>query len=81
MIKTAILAQKRQIDDKAFLEVLGDEGQSLTFQLSYIVSLVGTGEELPGNLLVLVSTSGLAMVKFLRAGPCRIMIGDNKAHK
>ena len=70
------MAQKRQIDDKPILQVLGDEGQSLTFQLSYIVSLVGTGEELRGNLLILVSTSDLAMVKFLRAGPCRIMIGD-----
>ena len=75
------MAQKRQIDDKPILVVLGDEGQSLTFQLSYVVSLVGTGEELRGNLSMLVSTSGLAMVKFLRAGPCRIMIGDNKPHK
>ena len=75
------MAQKRQIDDKPILQVLGDEGQSLTFQLSYIVSLVGTGVEPPGNLSILVSTSGLAMVKFLRAGPCRIMIGDNKPHK
>ena len=43
MIKTAILAQQREREDDVFINKFV-KGNPATFQLSYFVSLVGTGE-------------------------------------
>ena len=38
------MAQKRNSEDSVFIEEIVKGGDSITFQLSYIVSLVGTGD-------------------------------------
>ena len=70
LTKTAILAQRKVAGEDLVVRLL-DEG----LRVSYMVSLVGTGEL--GQLLFgSPHLTGLAMVKFLKEGPCHTMIGE-----
>ena len=81
LTKTAILAQRKVAEDGLVVKLL-DEG----LRVSFMVSLVGTGRLLwlilfdqflfGSQKMSLVSIlTGVAMVKFLKEGPCHTMIG------
>lgn len=59
LVKTAILAQNKEGNTSFVAKLLGED-YSVTFWLSYLVALVGTG---------------IALVKFLKSGPCHTMRG------
>ena len=75
MTKTAILAQRKVAGEDLVVKLL-DEG----LRVSYMVSLVGTGELdqlfFGSRQFYLTTLTGLAMVKFLKEGPCHTMIGE-----